>query len=124
MTGQDSSAEFLRRAAAEAERYGEDPYVFLRELGQNARDASAGRIRVSMRSEDDRAWLIFSDDGRGMSLEHARAYLFRLYASSKEAEVASAGRFGVGFWSVLRWAPVRIEVHSRRTVRLDSLVPR
>ncbi len=113
MVDADSSAEFLRRAVAEAARYGEDPTVFLRELGQNARDANATRIQVGLRVEAGRAWLVFSDDGRGMSLEHARAYLFRLYASSKEADAASAGRFGVGFWSVLRWSPARIEVHSR-----------
>ena len=107
------SAVFLRRALAEAARYGDDPWVFLRELGQNARDAGARRIRVSLQVEPDRARLIFADDGGGMGLEHARAYLFRLYASSKEQDLSAAGRFGVGFWSVLRFGPRRIEVHSR-----------
>ncbi len=108
-----NSNDFLRRAKAEAERYGDDPWVFLRELGQNSRDAYAGRIQVASRVENGTATLVFSDDGRGMTLQHARDYLFRLYASSKDDDTTSAGRFGVGFWSVLRFGPTRIEIHSR-----------
>ena len=48
-----------------------------------------------------------------MSFDHARAYLFTLYASSKEQETDSAGRFGVGFWSVLLSNPVSITVSSK-----------
>ena len=58
-------------------------------------------------------WVCCDDDGSGMSFEHARAYLFRLYASSKEGDAEAAGRFGVGFWAVLRWAPQTILVESR-----------
>ncbi len=112
MDGEAHSTVFFSRALAEAARYGDDPWVFLRELGQNARDACARRIRVSLRIEGDRARLIFADDGGGMGLEHAQAYLFRLYASSKEQDLSAAGRFGVGFWSVLRFGPRHIEVHS------------
>lgn len=104
---------FLRRARAEGRRYGDDPWVFLRELAQNARDAGARRIRIATAWRDGRLELRFQDDGRGMTRAHARQYLFRLYASSKESASDAAGRFGVGFWSVLRFEPDALEVHSR-----------
>jgi transglutaminase-like putative cysteine protease len=104
---------FLERALVEARRYGEDDWVFLRELSQNARDARASRIEVHTGRDDTREWVIFDDDGSGMSFEHARSFFFRLYASSKEQDPEAAGRFGVGFWSVLRFGPRRILVESR-----------
>ena len=105
--------DFHRRALLEAERYGTDDWVFLRELAQNARDAHARRIDVRTGVEGANEWLSFDDDGEGMSFAHAREYLFRLYASSKEDDPEAAGRFGVGFWSVLRFRPTSITVESR-----------
>ncbi len=58
--------------------------------------------------------MLCRDDGEGMSLEHARRYLFSLYASSKETSRNQVGRFGVGFWSILRFEPRRIIIRSRR----------
>ncbi len=104
---------FRKRAEAEILRYGKDPWVLIRELGQNSRDAHADRIDVVTLENEDRETLIFSDDGRGMTFEHARRYLFRLYASSKDDDEFAAGRYGVGFWSVLLFKPDTIEVHSR-----------
>jgi len=105
--------EFFRRAEAESLRYGGDPWVFFRELGQNSRDAFATRIDVFARLIGTEVVLAFADDGRGMTFEHARRYLFRLYASSKDRDPLAAGRYGVGFWSVLRFGLTRLEVHSR-----------
>jgi hypothetical protein len=105
--------EFFRRAEAESRRYGGDAWVFFRELGQNSRDAFASRIDVFVRMSAPEATLAFADDGRGMTFDHARRYLFRLYASSKDRDPLAAGRYGVGFWSVLRFGPARLEVHSR-----------
>lgn len=51
-----------------------------------------------------------TDDGEGMSFEHARRYLFALYASSKESASNQAGKFGVGFWSILRFEPAHITI--------------
>jgi hypothetical protein len=48
-----------------------------------------------------------------MSYAHARRYLFALYASSKEQRRDQVGRFGVGFWSILRFEPKRIVIRSR-----------
>ncbi|MBW2276262.1 MAG: ATP-binding protein [Deltaproteobacteria bacterium] len=105
-------AEFRSRALTEGLRYGEDRMVFLRELAQNARDASATRIGVSAFVEGSDAVVGFGDDGEGMEYEHARRFLFTLYASSKEKDSRSAGRFGVGFWSVLLFKPHRILIES------------
>ncbi|HUU02463.1 MAG TPA: transglutaminase domain-containing protein [Myxococcota bacterium] len=104
--------DFIGRARAEGLRYGEDAWVFLRELGQNARDAKASSIDIRTAEHEGLEKLVFSDDGGGMTFEHARRYLFRLYASSKDDDPHSAGCYGVGFWSVLRFAPDLIEVHS------------
>lgn len=90
--------------------------MFVRELLQNARDAGASRVefRVTRRQDGPRAFvaLTCADDGSGMSFEHAKRYLFRLYASSKENRGDQVGRFGVGFWSILRFSPSRIEIRS------------
>ena len=87
--------------------------VFVREFCQNARDAGASEIIVTTELEDGLFVLRFLDNGTGMSFQHAQDYLFRLYASSKEAQSTSAGCFGVGFWSVLLYSPASIEIESR-----------
>ncbi len=109
---QPDPARFLARARREAARYGGDPLVFLRELVQNARDAGATAVAIDVEADSSGCRLRCRDDGGGMTEAHARAYLFRLYASSK-GRVGEAGRFGVGFWSVLRFEPDRLVVRSR-----------
>ncbi len=117
---------FRQCALAEAARYGSDPWVWVRELLQNARDAGARRVSFEVIRDGATERVICRDDGSGMDLEHARRYLFALYASSKEDQPAEAGRFGIGFWSVLRFAPRSIQVRSRRAgeptwrVRIDG----
>jgi hypothetical protein len=117
---------FASRARQEAARYGPDPWVFVRELLQNARDAGARSIRIQVERTRDLERVVCEDDGEGMSFEHARRYLFSLYASSKEGRRNRAGRFGVGFWSVLRFEPSGIEIASRPArgeawaIRLDG----
>ncbi|HSI06531.1 MAG TPA: ATP-binding protein, partial [Myxococcota bacterium] len=106
-------ASFRERALHESQRYGDDPYVFLRELVQNARDAGARLVRVNVSVEAGRARIVFEDDGSGMTFKHAKGYLFRLYASSKENQADAVGHFGVGFWSVLRWTPESLRIESR-----------
>ena len=105
--------DFRARAQVEAERYGPDAWIFVRELLQNARDAGASAAEISVEEEDGQVRITFVDDGEGMSFEHARRYLFALYASSKERAGDQVGRFGVGFWSILRFEPVRITIRSR-----------
>ncbi len=106
-------AEFRGLAEAVTRSYGDDPWFFLRELAQNSRDAGARSIRVSAGSEGGIETLAFVDDGSGMTLDHARRFFFRLYASDKGQDRAAAGRYGIGFWTVLRFRPSAIRIESR-----------
>jgi len=93
--------------------YGNDPWFFIRELAQNSRDAGAASINVKTTlTPNDEEILIFEDDGCGMSYDHAVRFLFRLYASSKSKEKYAAGLFGIGFWTVLKFNPVKILIES------------
>jgi hypothetical protein len=112
-TPASASDAFVRQALREAERYGPDRWVLVRELVQNARDAGASRVEIRTEISGRTSRLVCSDDGEGMTWAHAQAYLLTLYASSKEDRSDQAGRFGVGFWSVLRFAPDRITVRSQ-----------
>jgi transglutaminase-like putative cysteine protease len=105
--------DFRERARVEADRYGPDPWIFVRELLQNARDAGARSVVIVVEERGGITRIRCRDDGEGMSYEHARRYLFSLYASSKEDRANQVGRFGVGFWSILRFDPERIVIRSR-----------
>ena len=105
--------EYRKWIEAGLKDYGDDPWFFIRELAQNSRDAGAGTIRVKAdHNPDKNETLVFEDDGRGMTYRHAVQYLFRLYASSKSKEKYSAGRFGIGFWTVLKFNPTKIIIES------------
>lgn len=93
--------------------YGEDPWFFIRELAQNSRDAGAHTIHVAAnQGASGEEILIFEDDGKGMSYDDAVRYLFRLYASSKNGNKDAAGRFGIGFWTVMRFKPHHLIIES------------
>ena len=108
----DPTRAFRERARLEADRYGPDPWIFVRELLQNSRDAGAGRVSFTVEQVGEIERVTCVDDGDGMTFEHARRYLFSLYASSKEGAKNQAGKFGVGFWSVLRFEPTSIVIRS------------
>lgn len=108
----DPTRAFRERARLEADRYGPDPWIFVRELLQNSRDAGATRVRFEVEQDGVIERVTCIDDGDGMSFDHARRYLFSLYASSKEGAKNQAGRFGVGFWSILRFDPAQILIRS------------
>lgn len=122
----NSESVFQARARYEAARYGADAWVFVRELLQNARDAGAGRVWFEVSTTGGLDRIVCRDDGCGMTFAHARKFLFTLYASSKRGGSRSAGRFGIGFWSILRFSPSAITVRSRSLdhtawqVRLDG----
>ena len=107
--------EFRGLAEAVTRTYGDDPWFFLRELAQNSRDAGARNIWVAAdTSPSGDETLTFADDGSGMTLAHARRFLFRLYASDKAGDPSAAGRYGIGFWTILRFRPAEIRLESRR----------
>jgi transglutaminase-like putative cysteine protease len=106
--------DFRSLAEAVTGTYGDSPWFFLRELAQNSRDAGARNIRVEAgRTPAGLETLTFADDGRGMSFDHARRFLFRLYASDKAGDRMSAGKYGIGFWTVLGFQPATIALNSR-----------
>ena len=107
------NAVFKERALVEGARYAKDKMVFLRELCQNARDGGATEVRVTVSSDGGDCVLDFEDNGCGMTFGHAERYLFTLYASSKEEDADNAGKFGVGFWSILLSSPRLLGVESR-----------
>ena len=104
------AAHFRERALHEVLRYGRDPYVLVRELLQNARDAGAGTVAFETTVAHGTVRLACRDDGHGLTFDEAESSLFTLYASRKTR--ADAGRFGVGFWSVLLFEPTRLVVRS------------
>jgi hypothetical protein len=107
-------ADFRKWIEAGYRNYGSDPWFFIRELAQNSRDAGAAVINVKIgHTPAGEETLVFADNGGGMSYDHAVRYLFRLYASSKTAEKYAAGRFGIGFWTVLKFNPHKIIIESR-----------
>ena len=108
-----SALDFHQAAVREAARYGTDPWVFLRELLQNARDAGANRVAITTRIDDDLEEITVADNGDGMTRKHAQRFLFTLFASSKGAGDRMAGVFGVGFWSILAFEPDVIVLRSR-----------
>ncbi len=107
--------EFRGLAETVTRTYGNNPWFFLRELAQNSRDAGARNIRVEAPlTLPGMETLNFADDGRGMTLAYARRFLFRLYASDKTADHKAAGKYGIGFWTILGFQPTRILLQSRR----------
>ena len=115
--------EFRGLAEVVTRTYGDDPWFFLRELAQNSRDAGARNIWVTAEtSTSGHETLTFADDGSGMTLAHARRFLFRLYASDKAGDRAAAGRYGIGFWTILRFQPTEIRLESRRGDRSWAVI--
>jgi len=107
--------EFRKWAEFGTQEYGRTPWFFLRELAQNARDAGARSIDVDAgRDETGREYLAFGDDGAGMSWVEACRFLFRLYSSSKDRDEEAAGKYGIGFWTVLHFDPEEIRIFSRQ----------
>lgn len=94
--------------------YGSEIWFFLRELAQNSRDADANYIRVTTGYlNNDTEFIRFEDNGIGMSKNHADDYLFKLFASSKENQGNSIGKYGIGFWTVLKFEPYKIIIESK-----------
>ena len=106
--------EFRGLAETVTRTYGNNPWFFLRELAQNSRDAGARNIWVeALTTQQGMETLTFADDGRGMTLAYARRFLFRLYASDKAADHKAAGKYGIGFWTILGFQPILIHLQSR-----------
>ena len=122
--------------------YGEDVFAPVRELLQNARDAiylqrasdqvagrspELGRITIALdESDGDKAYLVFSDNGVGMSDDVITNHLLGIasdywhspsfysnYPGVRQIGFKPAGKFGIGFLSVFM-AGENVEVESQR----------
>lgn len=92
-----------------------DPYAYLRELVQNAIDAGASRIEVSVvRDPQGRVTTAVDDDGCGMTRATLEGPLVTLFSSSKENDRSKIGKYGIGCMSVLACDPIHVEVLSSR----------
>lgn len=77
----------------------------LRELIQNALDASPRGARIEVRLSDDGRELTVSDQGPGMTRTELLEDLLVPFRSAKEGEPATIGEHGIGFFSALEIAP-------------------
>ncbi len=98
------------------------PYDFLRELVQNAMDAGADRVEVTLEThpaeDGDPDRVVFElavlDTGAGMDETIIDGELTRLFGTSKAGDRTLAGGFGIGFVSVFAWEPERILLQTGR----------
>ncbi|XXX74350.1 ATP-binding protein [Sorangium sp. So ce134] len=77
----------------------------LRELLQNALDASPPGARIDVRSTEDGREISVTDQGRGMSRTELLADLLVPFRSGKAGEPEAIGEHGIGFFSALEIAP-------------------
>ncbi|HEY3998034.1 MAG TPA: ATP-binding protein [Candidatus Xenobia bacterium] len=93
-----------------------DPLTFYRELIQNALDAGASMVEVSVTRRDDPPGVIIAvtDWGEGMNRHTITHELTRLFASSKEDDFTKIGKFGIGFVSVFAIQPELVVVDTGR----------
>ncbi|MBK9266264.1 MAG: ATP-binding protein [Polyangiaceae bacterium] len=84
----------------------------LRELVQNALDASAKGRAIDIRSSLDGAEITVTDHGSGMTADGMLTDLLVPFRSAKEDIEVAIGEHGVGFFSALEIAP-RLEVKTR-----------
>ena len=77
----------------------------LRELVQNALDASPRGGRIDVRGAEDGREITVLDRGRGMTRTELLEDLLVPFRSGKEGEPGSIGEHGIGFFSALEIAP-------------------
>jgi hypothetical protein len=81
----------------------------LRELLQNAIDASPRGGRVDVRSSEDGSVVAITDRGRGMTRAELLGDLLVPFRSAKAGDLETIGEHGIGFFSALEIAP-RLDV--------------
>ncbi|AUX25340.1 heat-shock protein [Sorangium cellulosum] len=77
----------------------------LRELLQNALDASPPGARIDVRSSEDGREISVTDHGRGMTRTELLTDLLVPFRSGKAGEPDAIGEHGIGFFSALEIAP-------------------
>ena len=86
----------------------------LRELVQNAIDADTDRVDIRFDRDGGFARIQVEDYGCGMSLEDIDIYLLNVFRSSKEGDLQTIGKFGIGFVSVFALQPRHVVVETSK----------
>ena len=86
-----TSDPFRRRALAEAARYGSDPWVFVRELLQNARDAGAGLVELTVSEDGHWERLTCRDDGCGIPADQISRVFDPFFTTKQVGEGTGLG---------------------------------
>ena len=145
---QVSNVAALIKSLGGYELYGQNHYIPLRELLQNASDAVRarrylveayagykedyrGRVVIDVEEEETATKLTIRDNGIGMSLGTLTSELLdfgsSLWRSNRLAEefpeilrtpFAATGRYGIGFFSVFMWA-TKVRVTTRKCNEQD-----
>jgi hypothetical protein len=90
------------------------PLDFYRELLQNAIDAGANRVDVSLEHDGERALIRVDDDGEGMDEDVIDNYLLVKFRSTKEGDFTKIGKFGIGFVSVFALRPDLVRLYTSK----------
>ena len=86
----------------------------LRELVQNAIDAGTNRIDVVFGRDGAYRVISVEDYGSGMTREEIDKFLLNVFKSSKEGDLTSIGKFGIGFVSVFGLKPAFVVVDTSK----------
>jgi hypothetical protein len=94
----------------------ERPYLYIRELVQNAVDAGASEVKITLGRDERSGYgtICVEDNGNGMDIETVRHYFLKLFESSKEKDLSTIGRFGVGLVSVFMQDPELLQVETAK----------
>lgn len=88
----------------------------MRELIQNSLDARSNKVEIEIDYEQAErcARVTVVDWGEGMNREVIDSQLTRLFSSTKEGDLTSIGKFGIGFVSVFATKPKAVVVDTGR----------
>jgi hypothetical protein len=94
-----------------------------REVVTNSLDAGAKWVRISINPVRDDPYILFTDNGDGMSIEDLREQYLALGGSSRYYDENKIGRIGIGFLAV---APLceYVEIYSRKKGSNKAFVAR
>lgn len=94
-----------------------------REVVSNSVDANARNIRISINIEKDDTYVLFSDDGEGMTLNELKNQYLALGGSERWYEQEKIGRIGIGFLAI---APLceYAEIYTRKRGTNEAIAAR
>ena len=94
-----------------------------REVVTNSVDANAQNIWISINSKKDDTFVLFSDDGDGMTLDELKSQYLALGGSERWYDQKKIGRIGIGFLAI---APLceYVEIYTRKRGTNEAIAAR